>query len=122
MNELDRGNLFAAMPQGFDDEVFEELASAESVRIERILSRGHASPADSWYDQDEHEWVAVLQGEATLEFEDGQQFRLGVGEYVLIPAHVRHRVAWTEPDRVTVWLAVFYTDKQRAVEDSDDVS
>lgn len=90
-----------------------------SFRIERIVSRGHASPEDSWYDQDEDEWVWLLSGQAGLEVEsptsegpDGAEASvteviLDPGDYLLLPAHVRHRVSWTAPEIDTVWLAVF---------------
>ena len=120
MMETNRGNLFDDIPEALEEEVFEELVASGPVRIERILSRGHRSPATGWYDQDEHEWVAVPQGEAKLEFEDGRVVHLGVGEHLLIPAHVRHRVIWTDPDRVTVWLAVFYTDGENGGGQDDE--
>ena len=34
------------------------------IRIERIVSRGHTSPPDFWYDQPQAEWVIVLAGSA----------------------------------------------------------
>lgn len=80
------------------------------MRVERIVSRGHTSPDDFWYDQDEHEWVLVLSGRAVLRFEDGD-VALGPGEHVDIPAHVKHRVQWTSPGEDTVWLAVFYDER-----------
>ena len=80
------------------------------MRVERIVSRGHASPPDSWYDQEEHEWVVVLAGEARLQFDDGASLEMKPGNYVLIPAHRRHRVEWTTPQMDTVWLAVSYRD------------
>ena len=89
-------------------EVTEVLASGESTRIERIVSRGQASPPGFWYDQPEHEWVTLLAGAARLQFESGAEIPLGPGDHLLIPAHCRHRVQWTTPDRDTVWLAVFY--------------
>jgi cupin 2 domain-containing protein len=30
------------------------------------------------------------------------------GSYLNIPAHIKHRVAWTDPARKTVWLAIHY--------------
>jgi cupin 2 domain-containing protein len=30
------------------------------------------------------------------------------GDHIIISKHVKHRVEWTDPDRDTVWLAVFY--------------
>lgn len=107
MPEL-RKNLLSALPADLGPEVFEEVLRAESVRIERIVSRGHTSPESGWYDQDEHEWVLVLEGAAVLAFDDGSEVRLGAGDHVNLPAHRRHRVAWTAPEKATVWLAVFY--------------
>ncbi|MET0067349.1 MAG: cupin domain-containing protein [Candidatus Thiodiazotropha sp.] len=101
-------NLLDGLPEGLAVERFDELLRHESVRIERILSQGQASPEQGWYDQDEHEWVLVLQGHARLEFENGPDVELKTGDYLEIPAHRGHRVAWTDPQVVTVWLAVFF--------------
>lgn len=95
------------LPGDLRAEVFEDIVRSESVRIERIVSKGHSSPAEGWYDQDEHEWVMVVRGRACLRFEDGATCELSAGDYVNIPAHSRHRVAWTDPG-ITIWLAVFY--------------
>lgn len=103
-------NIFSSIPEPIREEVFEDLLKTDSIRIERILSRGQSSPPQGWYDQGEHEWVIVLEGSGILLFEDGREITLNSGDYLHIPAHVRHRVAWTDPDRVTVWLAVFYSD------------
>lgn len=102
------GNILSALPRNLEAEVFEDIIRSPQVRIERIVSKGHASPEQGWYDQEEHEWVMVLEGGASLLFESGERYDLGPGDYVNIPAHARHKVAWTDPDRPTVWLAVFY--------------
>lgn len=102
------GNLFAAVPTGLAKEQILELAAGAGVRIERIVSCGHASPAGFWYDQDGPEWVALLQGNATLAFADGHYVRLRAGDHLTIPAHARHRVAATSSDPPAVWLAVHY--------------
>lgn len=102
------GNLFHPLPANLDVEVSQDVLHTKNVRIERILSRGQTSPATGWYDQEENEWVAVQEGAATIAFDDGREVRLGTGDHLAIPAHRRHRVAWTAPARVTVWLAVFY--------------
>lgn len=97
----------AMIPAG--SELFEDLAGSAKVRIERIVSDGHASPEGFWYDQEESEWVMVLQGRAGLRFEAEESLlELGPGDWVDIPAHVRHRVEWTDLKERTVWLAVFY--------------
>ena len=101
-------NLFSAIPENLENEVFEDLLKTKAVRIERILSKGHTSPDQGWYDQDEDEWVVVLAGSGILSFEDGREVRLEPGDSMNIPAHVKHKVAWTDPDQVTIWLAVFH--------------
>lgn len=102
-------NLFQHIPQQLPDEIAETLAGSGPVRIERIVSRGHCSPPGFWYDQQQHEWVLLLQGGASLRFADQDEpVRLAPGDYVNIPARARHRVESTDADTDTVWLAVFY--------------
>ncbi len=101
-------NLFNNLPANLAGETFETLLSADSLRIERIVSLGHSSPASGWYDQAWAEWVLLLKGAAELLFEDGETIRLRPGDQLLIPAHRRHRVAWTTPEEPTLWLAVHY--------------
>jgi cupin 2 domain-containing protein len=103
-------NLFSNIPTQLPEEMIEVLVRAERVRVERIVSKGHQSPAGFWYDQAEEEWVMVLKGKGRLEFEaDGRMVEMSAGDAIYIPAHVRHRVAWTSPDEETIWLAVFYS-------------
>ncbi|MFO0851217.1 MAG: cupin domain-containing protein [Gemmataceae bacterium] len=104
-------NLFAELPTGLPAELVQSLADAPGIRIERIVSHGHASPPGFWYDQDEAEWVVVLTGAARLRFEDGES-EMRPGDFVTIPAHRKHRVEWTTPDEPTIWLAVFYGGKE----------
>jgi cupin 2 domain-containing protein len=102
------GNLFADVATASDEQLT-QLLRAPGVRIERIVSHGHASPPAFWYDQDWAEWVLLLRGAAMLRFEDdAEPVRLEAGDYVEIPAHARHRVEWTDPGCATVWLAVHY--------------
>lgn len=101
-------NLYAAIPDTIDEEQFEELLRGEQVRIERILSQGQASPAEGWYEQEEHEWVLVLEGCGIIGFADGREVSLQKGDYLNIPAYVKHRVLWTDPDNTTLWLGIFY--------------
>ena len=101
-------NLFSA-PDALQGELTEILAHSSAVRVERIVSHGHVTPEGQWYDQDQHEWVAVLVGQARLRFDKGDVVELAPGDALLIPAHERHRVEWTTPHTHTVWLAVFFT-------------
>lgn len=102
-------NLLHAVPAGAASEEFIELLSNAALRIERIVSHGHASPEGEWYDEPQGEWVVVLQGAARLAFEDEAQSRsLGAGDFIDIAPHRRHRVEWTDPEVPTIWLAVHY--------------
>ena len=104
-----RINLFQGIPDHLDPELVERMLATASFRIERIVSRGHASPPKFWYDQDEHEWVAVLTGKAQLQIEGEEDLvTLRPGDTYDLPAHTKHRVAWTEPNHDTIWLAVFW--------------
>ena len=104
---LEAGNLFRDIaPAGAEEEIT-ALLTTRHLRIERIVSHAHASPPGFWYDQDQAEWVMVMTGSAGLLL-DGEAAprRLGPGDYILIPAHLRHRVEWTAADQPTVWLAI----------------
>ena len=102
-------NVFTDLPADLPDEFLTTLLKAADIRIERIVSYGHASRDGFWYDQDEHEWVIVLTGAAKLQFEDSI-VEMKPGDFMNIPAHMKHRVEWTTPDEPTIWLAVFYRD------------
>lgn len=101
-------NLLHPLPDDLSEEVTETLVQARSVRIERIVSNGQASPDGFWYDQSEDEWVVVLAGAARLQFEGEEPLAMKAGDAVLIPAHRRHRVEWTTPDEPTIWLAIHF--------------
>ncbi len=102
-------NLFANIPVDLPEELVETLLETDSVRVERIVSHGHASPDGFWYDQDQNEWVVVLRGAAKLVFEgDDDTIEMGPGDHIDIPAHKKHRVEWTTTDEPTVWLAIHY--------------
>lgn len=105
------GNLFASLPARLAAEQTIELLATKDLRIERIVSTGQASPPGFWYDQDRAEWVLVVAGSAGLLFEGEAEPRvLRPGDYLRIPARRRHRVAWTDAERPTVWLAVHFAD------------
>jgi cupin 2 domain-containing protein len=103
---MTRGNLFAALPVSGDEE-FLPLWSRPGVRVERIVSRGQVTPPGQWYDQAWDEWVLVVQGAARLRIDgDDHLIDLHAGDWLLLPAHCRHRVEWTSDAGPTVWLAL----------------
>jgi cupin 2 domain-containing protein len=103
-------NIFSEIPEPLPQEIFEEIVTTKTVRIERIVSKGHSSAKDFWYDQEQAEWVMLLKGRARLKFQgSGHIIEMGPGDYLDIPPHCRHRVEWTDPEEETIWLAVHYT-------------
>jgi len=102
-------NIFSNIPSHLPDELVETLVTSDHVRIERIVSHGHASLDGFWYDQDQPEFVILLKGAARLRFEDNDDpVAMSPGDFIDIPAHRKHRIEWTTPDEPTVWLAVYY--------------
>ena len=114
---VNSSSIFADIPSRLAEELCQTLLTKPTVHIERIISTGQSSPTNFWYDQPQDEWVLVLQGRARLAFEHQPDLELGCGDYLLIPAHCRHRVAWTDAEIPTVWLAVhvFTEDKSAPV-------
>jgi len=102
-------NIFSNIPASLPNEVFEDIISTENFRIEKIISRGHTTPKGKWYNQDKNEFVLVLKGNAELKFEKNNKLiKMKSGDYINIPAHVRHRVEKTDSGKETIWLTVFY--------------
>ncbi len=102
-----QGNLLADVPAGAPDEIFQTLLERSGLKIERIISNGQASPQGFWYDSPQDEWVLLLSGSAGLECEgDAAPRIMRPGDWLHLPAHCRHRVAWTDAGEPTVWLAV----------------
>ena len=101
-------NLLHDLPTGSDAEQFTTLVDRAGARIERIVSTGQATPPGEWLSQPHDEWVLLVRGTATLLIEGGAEIRLVPGDHLLIPAEARHRVAWTDPDGPTIWLAIHF--------------
>lgn len=106
------GNLFD-LPEGLlnpddpgDEECFETLSESAGFRVERIVSQGQQTPAGEWYDQPSDEWVVLLQGEAALQWDDGSITHLRAGDWLMLPAGLRHRVHHTSREPACLWLAV----------------
>ena len=108
---MQAANLLNDLPAELPVEAFHTIHRAGLLRIERIVSQGHSSPPGFWYDQEDHEWVMLLKGSASVQFEgEPEPVELVPGAYLNIPAHARHRVASTHPTEPTVWLAVHYRE------------
>ncbi len=106
---MNTGNLYQNLPAKMPEEIVDTLVRSDRVRIERIVSHAHQSAPGFWYDQEQHEWVVLIQGEAWISFADAAApVHLTAGDYLQIPAHARHRVDATSSTQATIWLAVFY--------------
>jgi len=101
-------NIYQLLADLPDEEIVEILAETDAVRIERIVSSGQVSPPGFWYDQPRDEWVVLLQGSATLEWDDGRRRDLLPGESLIIPAGEKHRVRETSANPPCIWLVVHY--------------
>lgn len=110
MDSMPAENIYK-IPDGLSDigpEHLEVICSGRSVRIEKIISKGHVSEPDHWYDQGLDEWVLLLQGKASLEFGNGHIMHLQKGDHLLIKAGQKHRVSYTSKDPECIWLAVHF--------------
>ena len=102
-------NIYADIAASRAAEQITDLLAAPSLRLERIVSLGQATPPGEWLDQERAEWVILLRGAARLRLDGESGAReLQPGDYVNIPARCRHRVEWTTPDEPTIWLTLHY--------------
>ena len=102
-------NLYDNIPKNLDDELFESLLETSGLKLERIVSKAHRTPLGQWYDQQQDEWVILLKGNAGILIEGDKQARkLLPGDYLLLPAHKKHRIEWTANDTETIWLALHF--------------
>ncbi len=104
---VNKDSLFSDIPDSLPEELFTTILKTKGVSIERIVSDGHSSDSNFWYNQERDEFVLVIQGSGTIQFENQESHvSLEVGEYLFIPSHTRHRVTSTATDQKTIWLAV----------------
>ena len=101
-------NIFELPAQLPQEELFEALFDNNKILIERIVSTGQVTPPGKWYDQEQDEWLIVLQGEGELSYENGSRIKLCKGDYLLIKAHQKHRVEYTSFEPPCIWLTIFF--------------
>lgn len=98
--------LLKNIPSESKDEIFETLIEKKDIKIERIISYGQTSPKDYWYDQDQDEFVLLIEGEAKIKYESGEIIKLEKGSSLYIKAHEKHQVIYTA--NPSIWLAIFF--------------
>ena len=101
-------NIFRDIPENSEDEFFEVLLNNPAFKMERIISQGHVSPDNFWYDQDKNEFVLLISGSAKISFENEGIVEIIPGDYFIIPAHKKHRVEFTQPAEKTIWLTLYF--------------
>ena len=106
-------NIYVDIPKELPNELVEKIIQNDSFKLERIISKDHSTPKGEWYDQSEEEWVIVLKGSAGISIEGEEEIVvLKPGDYLHLPAHLKHRVEWTDPTTETVWLALYYQTRE----------
>lgn len=101
-------NILNLIPENITEEITTLLHTSDNIRIERIVSQGQTAPTEGWYDQNENEWVILLDGMAGITFEDSPEILLNKGDYLFIAAHRKHKVSFTSRKRKCIWLAIFF--------------
>ena len=94
-------NIFEGEEPTAGTELLDELYHDQRITINRIQSNQLEDGV--WYDQEEDEWLVLLDGEALLEFES-KQHPLKKGDTLFIPAHQPHRVKKTSA--TALWLTL----------------
>ncbi len=105
MSSIGMKNVFEKLETS-DREIIETLLENNNIRIERIISNGDKSPEGFWYDQEEYEFVLLIEGEAELNFKEDGIVNLKKGDWLIIEPHKLHRVEKTSND--AIWLCIFY--------------
>jgi cupin 2 domain-containing protein len=105
---ISKKNILQGIPEKLSEEYFEEIISSNQFKLERIVSEGHKSPKDFWYDQEKNEFVMLISGSAEIQFENEPAVQLVKGDYLIIPAHKKHRVEKTDLIQQTIWLALHF--------------
>ena len=106
-----KGNLFESISLDKNTEHFFEILQTNHIKIEKIVSYGQKSEENFWYEQEQNEFVVLLEGEAILHVQEHngiKEYALTKGDFLDIKAYVKHRVHYTSEEQSTIWLAVFY--------------
>lgn len=98
-------NIFDLEDLSYSEEVVNILSQNKDIRIERIISTGQTT---DWYDQDEFEYVILIQGSAVIEYEQNEDLKLNAGDNILINPHEKHRVKQTSVDPPCIWICMFW--------------
>ena len=93
-------NIYDYIPPQ-NGESFTTLLEHKNIKINRIVSSNELN--EKTYQQEEDEWLVLLEGEATLLL-DKKEITLTKGDTLFIPSKTPHRVLRTKSG--TLWLTV----------------
>jgi len=82
------------------------LSLVKISRSSALFPQGKPLRQDNGITKELDEWVILLQGEDQLSYADDTRLKLKAGDYLLIPAHTKHRVEHTSIEPPCIWLAV----------------
>ena len=108
MKKIAKNNIYAKIPSNIPKELTAILSKTKNIKIEKIISKGHITEQNKWYNQSKNEFVLILQGAGKILFEDKKIITLKKGDYIIIPKKTKHKVVYTSKNPKTIWLAVFY--------------
>ena len=94
-------NFFNITTPAYGAETITELLQHKNVTINRVVSNRLEN--GSWYDQEEDEWLVLIEGAAILLVDDEEK-TLKAGDTLFIPAHELHRVISTSDN--ALWLTI----------------
>ena len=120
-------NIYDKIPESITEEIIEIMYQNPHCKVERIISNGQITTENEWYDQDQEEWIILVQGEATILIEKLQEessdkcnilncnikeescdkVHMVKGDTLLIKSHQKHRVIYTSQNPLCIWLCVF---------------
>jgi cupin 2 domain-containing protein len=89
-------------------ENYSKILLGNSFHLEKIISKGYATPENKWIIEKTNEFVMLLKGKAELLFENGQNIKLSEGDYLVIPKYTKHKVTRTSRKPICYWLTIHY--------------
>lgn len=98
-------NIFENIELAGEEEQFDLLQKGLHYRIERIVTSGHSSPEGFYYEQENDEWIFLVQGEVILEMEE-KYVQMKTGDHLFIPKNCRHRIEKSSVEPVCIWVCI----------------
>ena len=102
------GNLFDNIPADLPEEAFTTILQANDFGSSGSFRKAKPPRLDSGTIRRRTSGSSSWRAAPPCSSRASPSRSNSAGLYLNIPAHVRHRVAWTDPNQKTVWLAIHY--------------